>query len=130
MRQFCLQQHYSLHAGLDCSDGLSKDLWRICQASGCGAVVETACVPIADAAHELARQLSDDVSPLQHALSDGEDFELILAVPPAAAKHMLAAQPLLPVHLTEIGFFIAEHKLSERDAQGIERPLPPQGYEH
>ena len=53
-------------------------------------------------AHALARELADGSTPLDHALSDGEDFELILAVPPDDAERMLADQPL-GVPLTAIG---------------------------
>ena len=50
-----LNQRYRLHAGIDCSDGLSLDLWRLCQASRCGAIVDIARIPIAPAASELCR---------------------------------------------------------------------------
>ena len=39
-------------------------------------------VPMADDARRLADKLADGSTPLDHALGDGEDFELILAVPP------------------------------------------------
>ena len=39
-------------------------------------------------------------------LSDGEDFELILAVPPDDAARMIAEQPLAGVPLSDIGEFI------------------------
>ena len=51
-----LNQRYRLHAGIDCSDGLSLDLWRICQASRCGAIVDIDRVPIAPAASELCQR--------------------------------------------------------------------------
>ena len=66
--------------------------------------VDLDLVPIASAAHELAAR--DGVSALQHALSDGEDLELILAVPSETARHLLAEQPL-GVPLTHIGTFVA-----------------------
>ena len=75
-----LAGRYELHAGIDCSDGLSLDLWRLTEESGCGAVVELAAFrwPKRPASW---RALADGSRPLDHALGDGEDFELILAVP-------------------------------------------------
>ena len=89
-----LNQRYRLHAGIDCSDGLSLDLWHLCEASRCGAIVDIDRVPIAPAAERTCQTTNDGTSPLDHALSDGEDFELILAVPPESAQRMLADQPL------------------------------------
>jgi thiamine-monophosphate kinase len=125
-----LQQRYTLHAGIDCSDGLTLDLWRLCQESRCGAVVDVERIPVAPAAKELATQRTDGVSPLEHALSDGEDFELILAVPPTSAEQILADQPLDGVTLTDIGEFIAEQKLYQQNARGAKNPLEPHGYQH
>ncbi len=41
-----LHANYELHAGIDCSDGLAHDLWQICEASGCGAILNLDNVPI------------------------------------------------------------------------------------
>jgi thiamine-monophosphate kinase len=125
-----LRQRYRLHAGIDCSDGLSLDLWHVCQASGCGAVIDVDRVPIAPAARELSTQRSDGTTPLEHALADGEDFELILAVPPDAAQRMLADQPLDGVQLTDIGEFVKESGLWQRNSSGACSPLEPRGFEH
>jgi len=124
-----LAERYPLHAGIDTSDGLSLDLSRVTTESGCGAVVELDRVPVAPAAQELAAKLADESTPLDHALADGEDFELILAVPPEAAERMLAEQPLA-CGLKRIGQFIAEPGLWQVDAAGERRPLVPRGYEH
>mgnify|MGYP000867220012 CR=1 FL=1 len=124
-----LHQRYALHAGIDVSDGLSLDLDRLCRESGCGALIDLDAVPISDAAQRLSRQDGANRSPLDHALSDGEDFELILAVPPDAAAQMLRDQPL-GVPLTVIGQFVTEQGLWQQDPRQGRRPLAPQGYQH
>lgn len=124
-----LAAEFPLHAGLDCSDGLSLDLSRLAAESRCGAVIELDRVPLADAAHAWARQCAGGTTALDHALGDGEDFELILAVPAAAARDMIARQPLA-CGLTQIGQFVAEPGLWQQDALGNRRPLAPRGYEH
>ena len=100
-----LHDRYQLHAGIDASDGLSLDLSRLAAESGCGALVQTDAVPISAAAGQLAAQRADGSTPLDHALGDGEDFELILAVPPEQSRRMLAEQPL-DVPLSCIGEFV------------------------
>ncbi len=124
-----LMSSYAIHAATDVSDGLSLDLWHILQESGCGADVHVEQVPISDAALRLARQHADGRSALEHALSDGEDFELILAVPPQEADRLLQNQPL-DVRVTQIGNFTSEQGLWQRTADGQRKPLRPEGYEH
>ena len=118
-----LNERYELHAGMDVSDGLAIDLSRLVRESGVGAIVETDRVPIHDDARRLAEHGSDGRTPLEHALGDGEDFELLLAVPPDEARRMLADQPL-GVPLTDIGEFTAERGLWQRGRRPV-RPLTP-----
>ena len=106
-----LHDRYELHAGIDVSDGLALDTSRLAEASGCGAAIVPAAIPISPAAVELAKQ--DGLTPLEHALGDGEDFELVLAVPPDAATDILKEQPL-DVPITRIGEIIAEKGLWQR----------------
>lgn len=122
IREALKLREFDIHAAMDVSDGLSLDLSRLCAASDCGAELDLAAVPIAAAASKTA----DAKSPLDHALGDGEDFELILAVPPSEAKRLLEEQPLGHVRLTRIGRFIAEPGLRAIDG----KPLTPRGYEH
>jgi thiamine-monophosphate kinase len=62
-------------AMIDISDGLLRDLGNVCRASGVGAIVESGRVPIHADAVELSGR--DGVSGLEHALGDGEDYELL-----------------------------------------------------
>lgn len=122
-----LHARYELHAGIDVSDGLSLDLHRICLASKCGAVLDLENIPVSQAAVELAKQ--DGKSALDHALSDGEDFELVLAVPPEEARRIVAEQAV-GVKVTDIGEFVAEAGLGSRTCDGTRSPLSPKGYQH
>ncbi len=135
-----LTTHHPIHAGIDTSDGLSLDLWRMCRASGCGAVLRTECIPVADSAQRWAHQLGDGSTPLEHALGDGEDFELILAMPAEVAQELIARQPL-DCRLTQIGEFVATESITSKpgvskerlwqiDDQGRRLPLVPRGFEH
>jgi thiamine-monophosphate kinase len=124
-----LAEHVPVHAAMDISDGLLLDLSRLCEASACGGALDLASIPIAPAAIELARKNSDGQSPLDHALSDGEDFELLLAVPAEIAAQLLAEQPL-DVPLTQIGHCIEQPGLFAAEPGEPLRPLTPRGYEH
>ncbi len=121
-----LHERYGVHAMIDVSDGLAADLGHIAAESRCGATIEAAAVPISDAARSLA---TDSASPLEHALHDGEDFELLFTLSPDAARRLTADQPL-SVPVSRIGEMVAEQGLWLIDPSGARRPLEPRGYDH
>ena len=76
----------NVHAMMDCSDGLSTDLARLCEASGVSACIEA--VPVGAAAAAMAARLGRDAE--AYALAGGEDFELLVAIAPRAYAHLAA----------------------------------------
>jgi len=66
-------------AMIDISDGLARDLARICQQSNVGAILDAAGIPIHADAVALWKQTGR--TPLDHALHDGEDHELLFTCP-------------------------------------------------
>jgi len=113
-----------LHAMIDISDGLAADLHHLCTESGCGAVLRAEAIPIAEDAHKL----QDGRSPLEHALGDGEDFELLFAIDPFDGQRLLEAQPVPNIRLQQIGEFVERGLWLEEN--GVRRPLEPKGYVH
>lgn len=95
------------HAMIDLSDGLASDVRRLAAASGTGAVIELARLPLAPGAT------------LQQAAAGGEDYELLAAVPPGAP---------LPVWATEVGVLTEGSDVRLLDAAGTARDLV--GYDH
>jgi len=126
-----LNRHYEVHAAIDISDGLTLDLHRLATESRLGAILFETKIPIADDAVTLSGQSGR--SPLDHALSDGEDFELLFSVAPQEAKKLLSLQPFQTtsgVILYDIGELTATTGLQMVTADGISKPLIPQGFEH
>ena len=113
-----------LHAMIDVSDGLAADLHHICEESGCGALLQAEAIPITAA----ARDMRDGKSPLAHALTDGEDFELVFTVTPAQGEELVATQPIPGIRLVHIGDCVGHGCWIE--VQGERQPLEPGGYVH
>jgi thiamine-monophosphate kinase len=124
-----LRSRYGIDAAMDISDGLLLDLSRICQASGCGALLQLERIPLSGDAGKLARQEPPEGTALRHALVDGEDFELLLAVPPGEDQRLLDEHPL-PVPLTRIGQFVPDRGLWRQLDDGRREPLIAEGYQH
>lgn len=122
-----IREHYTVHAACDISDGLALDLWRLCQASGCGAVVRAADVPVSAEARWLSCRSGR--SALEHALGDGEDFELLLAMPRDDAER-LAADSKVGTPVSIIGHCIAERQLWLEQEDGVRYPMPLLGFRH
>jgi len=114
-----------VQAATDISDGLGIDLLNLTAASRCGAEVELDRIPISDAA--LERSKSSGHTALEHAIGDGEDFELLMAVDPARIDQLPPEIDGVP--LTVIGTFVSRTGLWSRSKGRIEQ-LQPRGYVH
>jgi thiamine-monophosphate kinase len=123
-----IHQEVPIHAMIDLSDGLSSDLAHILRESGnLGAELDAQAIPIHADAHALEDQ--DDVSPLEHALDDGEDFELCLVVSPDDVPKLLAA-PNVPAGLRQIGRVMRRPGMRLRTPDGAVHPIEPYGFDH
>jgi thiamine-monophosphate kinase len=68
-------------AGMDSSDGLADAVLQLCRASGLGARIERTRIPLPP----VLSQLLSPEQTLEWALYGGEDFELVLCLPPESA---------------------------------------------
>lgn len=104
------------HAMMDVSDGLAKDLSRFAATSGLTVrITEPDAIPRRDHAS------------LEESLNDGEDYELLIAVPEERAADLEKNWPFPDTPLTHAGYF-------ESGAQGAlfvqEQRFHEKGYDH
>jgi len=81
-----LAQENLATALIDTSDGIATDLYHICRASGVGARISAAAVPLSPRVTAAAPYLGCD--PLDLALFGGEDYLLLFTAKPAVAKRL------------------------------------------
>ena len=113
---------------MDLSDGLSMDLYRMCEASGCWAELHAA--PLEQAIRLAARNLAQTAggTPLEHALNDGEDFELLIAGEETLSS---AADSLIPIGIMRPASAPVHSTLMTLiHPDGRRELLEPRGYEH
>jgi thiamine-monophosphate kinase len=123
---------HEVHACIDISDGLALDLERMLAASGgLGATLEAAALPLRDSLRaELQQGELELAQAVQRALSDGEDYELLVAFAPTQLA-AVEADAELPAQLGRpIGRVDVEPGLRLRDPDASVRPLQVRGWLH
>jgi thiamine-monophosphate kinase len=114
---FWLADRFPISAMIDLSDGIGSDLPRLAKASGAGFLIERDLLPL------------NKGCSIEQALSDGEDYELLFAIPERASQALeirwLKKFPFLP--LTQIGRLTAA---PERNLLPSNDQLPVSGYDH
>ena len=113
-------------ATADVSDGLLADAGHIADASGLEVMIERECVPLSAGAR---RALAAAPELWANVLGGGDDYELVIAVPPRKQNALRAAARTAGVQVTRIGGF--------RRGRGVQltlagRPVrvPRKGYVH
>lgn len=107
-------------ACMDVSDGLVQDLGHLARAAGLGAVIESALVPRSPAARAAGEAW------LAACLTGGDDYELVMAVPPGRGA-LMAAQPC---PMARIGRFEPGAGVRVLDADGRDVRLDRAGWSH
>ncbi|MFH2000995.1 MAG: thiamine-phosphate kinase [Planctomycetota bacterium] len=122
-----LNRFHTPSAMLDISDGLLLDLSRLLDASHVGAELTGDRIPLSDDAHETAR--TSGLTPLTHALMDGEDFELLFTVDPDTAERLMR-DPRKEFRITEIGVITPDPAQRIIKTKGRIRTFGREGYDH
>ena len=114
-------------SALDVSDGLAADLGHLLEASGVGADIELAAIPVTAAAREALRLLA---APLELLLSGGDDYELLFAAVPGKREAIAQLSARLGLPITRIGAARSANGLRVRDEAGREVSLQVTGWTH
>jgi thiamine-monophosphate kinase len=114
-------------AMIDLSDGLAGDAKHLATESSVLVRVDAASLPLADGTAAVAAAVG--IEPVQLAVSGGEDYELLAAIPPAKAQEAATAvSEEGETTLTTIGEVIAGEPGVEIRLRG--ECLEPRGYDH
>jgi len=114
-------------ACMDLSDGLADAVRQLTAASGVGAVVDAALLPLDPAARAELASGGDD--PVAAAVAGGDDYELLVAARPRERRSLEAAARLGGCPLTRIGVCTADPSCLLRGEAGSLAPLAA-GYRH
>ena len=114
-------------ASMDLSDGLMKDLGRMCLASCVGARVEHARLPVSAG---FAAVRAADAAAAEAALFAGDDYEILCAVAPESCAAFEAGAAAAGLAVTAIGRFEAGGGVALIDSLGQPMPLAETGWDH
>jgi thiamine-monophosphate kinase len=90
-----------VRAAIDVSDGLSGDLWHLCEASGVACALEFAEIPVDPQVSQLVRAGGGDA--LSLALHGGEDYQLVMVVPPERLPDLRELAAIFSTPFTVLG---------------------------
>jgi thiamine-monophosphate kinase len=117
-----------VHAAIDVSDGLSGDLWQLCEASGLACALEFAEIPVDPQVSQLVRAGGGDA--LSLALHGGEDYQLLLAAPPERWADLKELAAIFNTPLTVLGQFREGAPSVFLRVGGRHMPLDRVGHDH
>lgn len=115
-------------AAIDVSDGLAADLGHITAASGVGAVLDEAALPVSPLLRRMAAVGAAD--PTELVLHGGEAYELLVTCAAGQCDAMLARIRATGVAATEIGRITPERELRLRRADGTSDRIERRGHDH
>ncbi|QDH25697.1 thiamine-phosphate kinase [Neokomagataea tanensis] len=119
-----LALHDIANAAMDISDGLVQDSAHIARASGVSLQINAHKVPTSSAADALGPQH------LKRRLSGGDDYELLLCVPPHKTAALKAACAQHGVHVTHIGRVDVGQGVTVCDEKGQSLHFEKTGWQH
>lgn len=112
---------------MDLSDGLADAITQVARASGTGAVIDAARVPVAAGARRWFEQQGLDAA--TSALAGGDDYEMLFTVPARARGRLRTVlQQARGLAISRIGELTADPALSLR-RDGASTPIPS-GFSH
>ncbi|HEX4892905.1 MAG TPA: thiamine-phosphate kinase [Hyphomicrobiaceae bacterium] len=115
-------------AAMDLSDGLAKDLDRMCRASSCGATIQVASVPVLPA---TAAALARDRAFIRNVIAAGDDYEVLATVAPEhAAAFEACVRGTSDVSVSCIGSVRADSGVALIAADGQPITLDRAGWDH
>jgi thiamine-monophosphate kinase len=120
-----LREHAS--AAMDLSDGLAKDLGRMCRASGCAGRVRLADVPLSLAS---ARVVAADARQYEAVLAGGDDYEVLASIPPPREAAFQRAASAAGIAVTRIGSVTLGNGISIEAGDGLGFDLARPGWDH
>lgn len=115
-------------AAIDVSDGLLGDLARLCDASGVGATLEESLGAPDAALDALAAELDTSAAALR--AQPGDDYELLLAIDPAACGACERIAREMDTPLAFIGEVTDAPDLLQVRRGGRLEPIEPRGFDH
>lgn len=111
-------------AGIDVSDGLVQDAGHLARESCVGLIIYADHLPLSPA----ARSTGPDA--LQAALNGGDDYELLLAIPPDREDALKAEAASKGIAITQIGQFCIGHDIRVITDDGKPITLTGHGWSH
>lgn len=114
-----------VHAALDVSDGLAGDLGHILAASGVGAEIDLAALPVAPALAALP-----EAARLDCLLAGGDDYELLFTADAAARERVARAAAASGTPVARIGRLTRRAGLHVIGASGAPMPFAARGFDH